>query len=123
MSGEQKKRGLQPKQGLRLTRALQPRATLHKVTTLFFWPSAHASLTACAGLGCPRSECSVGYRFEGFPFGLLRQQALSRGHLVEQCLGLLQIERVEAFGEPAVDRSEQLEGLSPLALVAPEPRE
>jgi len=42
----------------------------------------------------------VGYHFEGFPFDLLRQQALSRGHLVEQGLGLLQIERVEAFGEP-----------------------
>jgi predicted ATPase len=41
--------------------------------------------------------------------------------LVEQRLGLLQIERVEAFGEPAVDRSEQLEaidlGLGPSALM------
>ena len=37
-------------------------------------------------------------------------------------LGLLQIERVEAFGEPAVDRSEKFAGLIPLALIAPEPR-
>ena len=42
--------------------------------------------------------------------------------LIEQRLGLLQIERVEAFGEPAVDRSEKIAGLIPLALIAPEPR-
>ena len=41
---------------------------------------------------------------------------------VEQRLRLLQIERVKAFGEPAVDRSEKLAGLIPLALIAPEPR-
>ena len=34
----------------------------------------------------------------------------------------LQIERIEAFGKPAVDRSEQIAGLIPLTLVAPEPR-
>ena len=43
--------------------------------------------------------------------------------LVEQGLGLFQIERVEAFSEPAVDRSEQVASLIPLALIAPEPRE
>ena len=42
--------------------------------------------------------------------------------LIEQRLGLLQIERVEAFGEPAIDRSEKLAGLIPLALVAPPSR-
>ena len=42
--------------------------------------------------------------------------------LVEQRLGLLQIERVEAFGEPAVDRSEQFASLLRLPLIAPEPR-
>ena len=42
--------------------------------------------------------------------------------LVEQRLRLLQIERVEAFGEPAVDWSEKSEGFSLLALIAPEPR-
>jgi hypothetical protein len=36
------------------------------------------------------------------------------------CLSLLQIERVEAFGEPPVDRSKQIAGLIPLALIAPE---
>jgi hypothetical protein len=49
-----------------------------------------------------------------------RQQSL--GQLVKQCPGLLQIKRVEAFGEPAVDRSEKLASLIPLPLVAPEPR-
>ena len=38
-------------------------------------------------------------------------------------LCLLQIERVEAFGEPAVDRSEKIAGLLPLALITPEPRQ
>ena len=47
---------------------------------------------------------------------------VSSGQLVEQRLSLLQIERVEAFGEPAVDRSEKIAGLIPLALIAPEPR-
>src|SRR6266446_9181835 len=41
--------------------------------------------------------------------------------LVQQCLGLLQIERVEALAEPPVDRREQSAGLIALALVAPEP--
>ena len=36
--------------------------------------------------------------------------------LIEQRLGLLQIERVEAFSEPAVDRSEKLAGLISLPL-------
>jgi hypothetical protein len=42
--------------------------------------------------------------------------------LVEQFLSLFQIERVEAFGERAVDRSEKPAGLAVLALIAPEPR-
>src|SRR5262249_19469578 len=41
--------------------------------------------------------------------------------LVEQCLGLFEIERVEALGEPPVDWREQRAGLSVLALVVPEP--
>ena len=43
----------------------------------------------------------------------------SRRQLVEQRLGLFQIERVEAFGEPALDRGEQIASLIPLALIAP----
>jgi hypothetical protein len=48
--------------------------------------------------------------------------AWSAVQLIEQGLGLLQVERVEAFSEPAVDRSEKLAGLLELALIAPEPR-
>jgi hypothetical protein len=40
---------------------------------------------------------------------------------VEQRTGLLQIERVEAFSEPVVNRSEKIAGLMPLALAAPQP--
>jgi hypothetical protein len=32
---------------------------------------------------------------------------MSSGQLIEQCLGLFQIERVEALGEPAIDQSEK----------------
>jgi tetratricopeptide (TPR) repeat protein len=52
----------------------------------------------------------------------VRGLAQSSSKLVKQRLGLFQIERVEALGEPAVDRSEQIVGLIPLALMAPEPR-
>jgi hypothetical protein len=44
----------------------------------------------------------------------------SSRQLLQQRLRLFQIERIEALGEPAVDRSEQLAGLIPLALIAPE---
>jgi hypothetical protein len=50
----------------------------------------------------------------------LRQ--LSCGQLIEQRLSLFQIERIEAFGEPAVDWREKITRLIPLALIAPEPR-
>ena len=43
-----------------------------------------------------------------------------RRQLLEQRLRLLQIERVEALREPAVDRSKQFASLLRLALVAPE---
>src|SRR5262245_46378417 len=42
--------------------------------------------------------------------------------LVEQRLCLFQIERIEAFSEPAVDWSQQFAGLLRLALIAPEAR-
>ena len=44
----------------------------------------------------------------------------SRGQLVQQRLRLLQIERVKALIEPAVDRSQQFARLLHLALVTPE---
>jgi hypothetical protein len=40
--------------------------------------------------------------------------------LVQQGLGVLQIGGVEAFGEPAVDRGEEVAGLSAFALIAPQ---
>ena len=47
---------------------------------------------------------------------------MSGVQVVEQGLGLFQIERVEAFGEPAIDRSEKIAGVIPLGLIAPQPR-
>jgi len=57
----------------------------------------------------------------GYPLCCWQAIAKSR-QLVEQRLGIFQIARVEAFGEPAIDRSEKIAGLIPLALIAPEPR-
>jgi len=48
------------------------------------------------------------------------RKSLSGAQFIEQCLGLFQVERVEAFGEPAVDRGKQFARLLHLALVAPE---
>jgi hypothetical protein len=45
------------------------------------------------------------------------------GQLVEQPFGIFQIGGIEALREPAVDRREQLTGLSAPALVAPQPGE
>src|SRR6516165_2874741 len=43
--------------------------------------------------------------------------------LVEQRFGVLQIGSVEAFGEPAIDRCQEVARCEALALVAPQPRE
>src|ERR1700726_829976 len=43
--------------------------------------------------------------------------------LVKQSLCLLQIARVEAFGEPAVHRSKEIAGFIPPALIAIKPRQ
>jgi hypothetical protein len=61
-------------------------------------------------------------RFCGHPGSQQAPFDGSRRQFVEQRLGLFQIECIVAFGEPAVDRSEQITGLLPLALIAPEPR-
>src|SRR5262249_39229070 len=42
--------------------------------------------------------------------------------LLQQRLGLLQVERVEAFAEPAVDRREKIASCISLTLIAPELR-
>ena len=47
--------------------------------------------------------------------------APSRCHLIEEGLGLLQIERVEALGELAIDRSHKIADLILLTLIVPHP--
>jgi hypothetical protein len=49
--------------------------------------------------------------------------AWSSAQLMEQRLSLLQIERIEALYEPALDRSEEIEGLIALAMISPESRQ
>ncbi|WP_213739780.1 hypothetical protein [Bradyrhizobium sp. dw_411] len=44
--------------------------------------------------------------------------SLSVAQLVEQRLGLLQVERIEALRESAVDRREKIVGFVPLVIVA-----
>ena len=60
--------------------------------------------------------------FQRFPGGLVPENDWNAlRQCVEQHLGLLQIERVEAFGELAVNRSKKFVGLMRLTLIAPEP--
>src|SRR5262249_21260339 len=47
--------------------------------------------------------------------------APSCGQFVEQGLRLLQVQRVKALGEPAVDRAKKMASLAALTLFAPEP--
>jgi hypothetical protein len=49
------------------------------------------------------------------------RNSLSGAQFIEHSLGLLQIERAKAFGEPAIDRNEKIAGLIRLVLIAPEP--
>ena len=42
--------------------------------------------------------------------------------LLQQRLGLLQVERFESVGEPAIDRGEKIMGLLMFALIASQPR-
>ena len=42
--------------------------------------------------------------------------------LLEHRLGLLQVQRIEAFGEPAIDRCKKIAGLLSLAPITPELR-
>jgi hypothetical protein len=46
--------------------------------------------------------------------------ALSSRQLLQERLRLLEIGRIKAFGEPAVDRRQEVAGFGALALVAPE---
>jgi hypothetical protein len=64
------------------------------------------------GLACRFMSASV--RKRPSPL-LLRRQ------LLQQRLRLLEVTRIEPFGKPAVDRSEQFASLLRLALGAPEP--
>src|ERR1700683_4883412 len=56
------------------------------------------------------------------PMDVLNHKSLALRRRIEQGLRLLQINRVQAFGVPGIDRSEKIAGLTPLALIAPESR-
>ena len=75
------------------------------------------------------SPCEgVGTQFGGDPLLLPRPKFLvsdystSWRQRIEQGLSLLKIARVEALGEPAIDRSDKIAGLLLLALITPKPR-
>ena len=78
----------------------------------------------CATLPAQRTAGLVSIKGPRLPAGTKRpfRNLLSGVQLVEQSLGLLQVERVKAFGEPAVDWSDKIAGLIPFALIAFEPR-
>src|SRR5262245_17775746 len=68
-------------------------------------------------LGC------LGYTLVTVKPRAISMSASASAQLVEQRLGVLQVARVEAFGEPAVDRGEEIARFGALALIAPEARE
>ena len=50
------------------------------------------------------------------------RQAIEPQHqVVERRFGFLQVHRIEALGEPAIDWSEKIVGLLSFALIAPQP--
>jgi hypothetical protein len=58
-------------------------------------------------LHCGKTASLFAITNSGYP--LCGWQAIAKSRqLLEQRLGLLKIERIEAFGEPAVDRSEKI---------------
>ena len=54
---------------------------------------------------------------------MARPAAARLAQLVEHCPRILEVRRVEAFGEPAVDRGEQVMGFGAAISVAAEPGE
>ena len=52
---------------------------------------------------------------------LIGKERIASSELVEQRLGVLEHRRVEAFGEPVMDRRQQIVSFGALALVTPEP--
>jgi hypothetical protein len=66
-----------------------------------------------------RTRCSRSLRLNT-PAPESREKKLCRSKRIEQRLGLHQIRCVEAFGEPVVDRREELTGFRALSLLTPE---
>jgi hypothetical protein len=64
----------------------------------------HSYMTSTSHFLCTGRTQEIGPRSE---LSLLADRSNSSDQLVEQRLRFLQIARIEAFGEPAVDRSEQ----------------
>ena len=77
------------------------------------WPLGprRSALPFKADIGCGRAHVRDG--------GHEPTCAPSLRQLVEERLGLLQVQRVKALGEPAVDRRQQLVGFGPPSLLAP----
>ena len=70
----------------------------------------------------PSTEPSYASRIRLYIFTPHVLNPLSGVQFLEQDLGLLQVERVKAFGEPAIDRGEEIASRITLALIAPQPR-
>src|SRR5215831_20528079 len=70
-----------------------------------------------------RPKCVKARAVRGISNCLSELEANASSQLVEQRLGFLQNRRVETFGEPAVNRGEEIAGFIVLALVKPEASE
>ena len=82
------------------------------------WSAVGSTLRRCSATRGQRLKAVSG-GIVVLPFG---RERLSCERL-QQCLGLLQIRRVEPFGEPAVDRRQQRTRFVAFALLLPEATE
>ena len=82
----------------------------------------HATSNIFSRKDAPHEACDIQGHLCSSPSAHASGDTWSSAQFLEQGLCLFQIKRVEAFGEPAVDRSEQIASLIPRALIAPQPR-
>ena len=96
------------------------------VVPLFRYLSMVARERETDGRRPPGSRCGVRYQAHCAPGDSrvrwleLAHEPTFSGKLVEQRLGVLEVDGIKALGEPAVDRGEEIVGLSAFALIAPQ---
>jgi hypothetical protein len=100
--------------------------------TISYWPAVKKFAIGTPHQNTDRVPKSIFSNLSGLGAGVEKsvvagskrpfRNRLSSVQLIEQRLGLLQVKRVEAFGEPTIDRREKITGFAAPVLLAPEAR-